>query len=157
VLLLAVTCRCHSNCHPHQMPHPQQRNSLAALCLSSMSASIAESATYPIDAIKTQLQLQRSTAGSAKPAGAIQLARQVLQRNGWAGLYAGLSPAALRHVFYTGTPHTHQECSTAEHKTDHSSVVSRGGWLCSTACGCADLWVLLRFCVSTARHADHHL
>lgn len=72
------------------------------MSLSSVSASIAESATYPIDAIKTQLQLQHSTAGSTKPAGAVQLARLVLQKNGLAGLYAGLSPAALRHVFYTG-------------------------------------------------------
>lgn len=100
LLLLVVT---RASLTPMSPQAPKQRNSLAALCLSSVSASIAESATYPVDAIKTQLQLQRSTASSTKLAGAVQLAQQVLRKNGLAGLYAGLSPAALRHVFYTGT------------------------------------------------------
>lgn len=103
-MLLLVVTRASLQASRHSpMPQArQQHSSLAALSLSSVSASIAESATYPIDAIKTQLQLQRSTAGSTKPAGAVLLARLVLQKNGLAGLYAGLSPAALRHVFYTG-------------------------------------------------------
>jgi hypothetical protein len=73
-------------------------NGWAKLGLSCLSAAAAETATYPVDAIKTQLQLQRAT----KPAGAVKLARQVLKRHGLAGLYAGLSAAVLRHFFYTG-------------------------------------------------------
>jgi solute carrier family 25 uncoupling protein 27 len=86
----------------------QQRKGPAALALSCISASAAELATYPIDAIKTQLQLKHSTAptafgSSTKPAGALQLARRlVLQGNGLSGLYAGLTPAVLRHFIYTG-------------------------------------------------------
>lgn len=71
-----------------QPAQPQQQRK--ALALSCVSASVAETATYPIDAIKTQLQLQRRTASSSvKPAGAVQLARQIFHRNGLSGLYAG--------------------------------------------------------------------
>ncbi len=75
-----------------------QEKGWAKLGLSCLSAAAAETATYPVDAIKTQLQLQRAT----EPAGAVQLARQVLNSHGLVGLYAGLSPAVLRHFFYTG-------------------------------------------------------
>lgn len=82
-----------------------------ALALSCVSAAAAETATYPIDAVKTQLQLQHGTSRSlinssnTPTAGAGQLARQVLQKHGLSGLYAGLSPAVLRHIFYTGVLH----------------------------------------------------
>jgi hypothetical protein len=88
-------------------PQGQQRKGPAALALSCISASAAELATYPIDAVKTQLQLKQSTSASSigsstKPTGALQLARQLVQGNGLSGLYAGLTPAVLRHFIYTG-------------------------------------------------------
>lgn len=83
---------------PNQPISKQPNNGWAKLGLSCLSAAAAETATYPVDAIKTQLQLQRAT----KPAGAVNLARQVLKSHSLAGLYAGLSPAVLRHFFYTG-------------------------------------------------------
>lgn len=90
--------------------HQQQTSSrhqvgVSALGLSCISAAVAETVTYPIDAVKTQLQLQRSTIqanGGGKPAGAWRIAKQVVQSYGVSGLYAGLSPAVLRHFVYTG-------------------------------------------------------
>ncbi|KAJ9505932.1 hypothetical protein QJQ45_017011 [Haematococcus lacustris] len=104
------------------------------LALTAAAAATAETVTYPIDFIKTRLQLQvacTSTpytpqgevglgthpASPPRPAGpgpapprphpsrlsALQLTRSVIQREGVSGLYAGLAPAALRHVFYSGT------------------------------------------------------
>lgn len=80
---------------PPSAPTPY-RFSFVALSLSCASAAVAETVTYPIDAVKTQLQLQSSAA--TKPKSALQLARQL----GVCGLSAGLSPAVLRHVFYSG-------------------------------------------------------
>ncbi|KAL6753463.1 uncoupling protein [Haematococcus lacustris] len=93
------------------------------LALTAAAAATAETVTYPIDFIKTRLQLQGEAglgthpAAPPRPAGpgppppcphpsrlsALQLTRSVIEREGVSGLYAGLAPAALRHVFYSGT------------------------------------------------------
>jgi hypothetical protein len=113
-----------------------------ALALSCVSAAAAETATYPIDAIKTQLQLQHGTSrsvtnsSSTPAAGAGQLARQVLQKNGLSGLYAGLSPAVLRHIFYTGVLDI--QCATA------------GG--CPGACKVSNLAAIIARCWEPVCH-----
>jgi solute carrier family 25 (mitochondrial uncoupling protein), member 27 len=68
-------------------------NPLARVYLSSVSAAVAESATYPIDAIKTRLQLHRSPG-----AGVIVVAGELIREG---TMYRGLSPAVLRHLIYT--------------------------------------------------------
>ncbi|KAG0566373.1 hypothetical protein M758_7G056400 [Ceratodon purpureus] len=73
------------------------------LGLTAMSAMAAESVTFPIDITKTRLQLQGEMgATSAAPKrGAIAMAISIGKEEGFTGLYRGLSPALLRHVFYT--------------------------------------------------------
>ncbi|KAF0890297.1 hypothetical protein E2562_002709 [Oryza meyeriana var. granulata] len=72
-----------------------RRNTLAKVSLSSLSAAAAEAATFPIDAVKTRLQLHRSPGGGG---GVMRVAGELV-RDG--GIYRGLSPAVLRHLFYT--------------------------------------------------------
>ncbi|PNW84038.1 hypothetical protein CHLRE_04g218650v5 [Chlamydomonas reinhardtii] len=72
---------------------------------------VAEGVTYPIDLLKTRLQLQGELAAASsspkssgpKPKGAVRLAAELIRREGMRGLYAGLAPALVRHIFYTGT------------------------------------------------------
>jgi solute carrier family 25 uncoupling protein 27 len=63
----------------------------------------SEAVTFPIDITKTRLQLQGElgvTHGVVKR-GALSTAVAIGREEGMAGLYRGLSPALLRHVFYT--------------------------------------------------------
>lgn len=76
--------------------------------LSSISAAVAETATFPIDAVKTRLQLHGEAlpgphAATATPTGAFRVARDMLAREkgGVLGMYRGLPPAVLRHLVYT--------------------------------------------------------
>ncbi|XP_078445493.1 mitochondrial substrate carrier family protein [Wolffia australiana] len=62
------------------------------ILLSSVAAAAAESATFPIDAVKTRLQLH------AQPLRARHVAAALLKDG---AAYRGLSPAVLRHVIYT--------------------------------------------------------
>ncbi|KAL6838343.1 hypothetical protein ACP4OV_031847 [Aristida adscensionis] len=76
-----------------------RRGTLAKVSLSSVSAAAAEAATFPIDAVKTRLQLHRSPgAGGGGGGGVLRVAGELV-RDG--GLYRGLSPAVLRHLMYT--------------------------------------------------------
>ncbi|PUZ47390.1 hypothetical protein GQ55_7G160700 [Panicum hallii var. hallii] len=74
-----------------------RRGTLAKVSLSSVSAAMAEASTYPLDALKTRLQLHRSP-GGAGGGGVIRVAAE-LARDG--GVYRGFSPAVLRHLMYT--------------------------------------------------------
>lgn len=71
--------------------------------LTSISAVCAESVTFPIDTIKTRLQLQGQQGDAIPRLGALQTAVSVVKNEGARKLYTGLSPALVRHVFYTGT------------------------------------------------------
>ncbi|PSC72740.1 mitochondrial uncoupling 3 [Micractinium conductrix] len=113
------------------MPSPADPTAAAAqkLALSALAASVAETATFPLDLLKTRLQLQgqaltaaaaaqqqaaaaaaQQQAGAAAAAAARAAARpglaavalSVVHTEGFMGLYAGLAPAVLRHVPYTG-------------------------------------------------------
>jgi solute carrier family 25 uncoupling protein 27 len=74
-----------------------RRETLAKVSLSSVSAAAAEVSTFPIDALKIRLQLHRSPGGGGG-GGVFRVAGELV-RDG--GLYRGLSPAVLRHLFYT--------------------------------------------------------
>ncbi|KAG8064729.1 hypothetical protein GUJ93_ZPchr0004g38678 [Zizania palustris] len=71
-----------------------RHNTLAKVLLSSFSAVAAEVATFPIDAVKTRLQLHRSPGGG----GVLRVASELVCDG---GIYRGLSPAILRHLCYT--------------------------------------------------------
>ena len=69
--------------------------------LISLSAVVAESTTFPIDLSKTRLQLHGESLSSSQPTTAFQVALQIVREQGPPGLYKGLSPAIIRHLFYT--------------------------------------------------------
>lgn len=81
-----------------------QHGLLAKLMLSAAAAGAAETATYPLDMLKTRLQLagQQQQVAGVRPAGLYHTAASVMRTEGLLGLYAGLAPAVLRHVPYTG-------------------------------------------------------
>ncbi|KAF2298877.1 hypothetical protein GH714_028530 [Hevea brasiliensis] len=62
---------------------------------------VAETATFPIDLAKTRLQLHGESLSSTHPTNAFRVAAEILRQRGLLGLYQGLSPAILRHLFYT--------------------------------------------------------
>ncbi|KAI3428177.1 hypothetical protein D9Q98_006557 [Chlorella vulgaris] len=70
---------------------------LLKLLLSGVAASVAETATYPLDLLKTRLQL----AGQLGQAAPVTLP-SVVRAEGLLALYKGLAPAVLRHFPYTG-------------------------------------------------------
>ncbi|KAL3751585.1 hypothetical protein ACJRO7_012422 [Eucalyptus globulus] len=75
----------------------------AKILLTSLSAMVAESATFPIDLTKTRLQLhgQSLPSSSSSATTAVRVAADIARRQGVLGLYRGLSPAIIRHLFYT--------------------------------------------------------
>ncbi|CAN8293618.1 unnamed protein product [Cochlearia groenlandica] len=74
--------------------------------LASLSAMVAETVTFPIDLTKTRMQLHGSGSVSAAAAGAhrigaIGVVSDIARKEGMIGFYKGLSPAIIRHMFYT--------------------------------------------------------
>ena len=80
-----------------------EENFALRLGLTAASAMASESVTFPIDITKTRLQLQGEMGASsgAPKRGAISMAISIGREEGMTGLYRGLSPALLRHIFYT--------------------------------------------------------
>ncbi|CAN6270001.1 unnamed protein product [Urochloa humidicola] len=76
-----------------------RRGTLAKVSLSSISAAMAEASTYPLDAVKTRLQLHRSPGGAGGGGVSVIRVASELVRDG--GVYRGFSPAVLRHLMYT--------------------------------------------------------
>ena len=65
----------------------------------ALAASVAEGLTFPIDSVKTTLQLSRTVGGwDAKK----HVVVDMIQRRGISGIYSGCSAAVLRHIPYTG-------------------------------------------------------
>ncbi|GER47246.1 mitochondrial carrier protein, partial [Striga asiatica] len=73
------------------------------IILTSLAASAAETATFPIDLLKTRLQLHGESTPSVRPASACRMALQIARNDGFFGMYKGLSPAIFRHMLYTPT------------------------------------------------------
>jgi len=76
-------------------------NTHTKILLTSLSAMVAESTTFPIDLIKTRLQLHGESLSSTPPTGAFRIGLDIIRQQGTLALYKGLSPAILRHLFYT--------------------------------------------------------
>ena len=74
------------------------KNTHVKLILTSLSAMAAETSTFPIDLIKTRLQLESSSRSTTN---AFRVASEIVREQGPLGLYKGLSPAIIRHLLYT--------------------------------------------------------
>ncbi|KAF4377644.1 hypothetical protein G4B88_006924 [Cannabis sativa] len=78
------------------------QRSWTKIALSSLSAMVAETTTFPIDLTKTRLQLHGQSLSSSRSTNAFRLASEIVRsEQGFLGLYKGLSPAIIRHLFYT--------------------------------------------------------
>lgn len=71
------------------------------LALTCASAIVAETSTFPIDTTKTRLQLRVDSSSALKRQGSLQTALGIARQEGITALYKGLSPALIRHTFYT--------------------------------------------------------
>lgn len=83
---------------------PEERKTSKKIVLTSLSAGIAEAATFPIDIIKTRMQLQGAESLRRPPTAgfsAVRMAADIWRTGGTFGFYDGLKPAVLRHLFYT--------------------------------------------------------
>jgi solute carrier family 25 (mitochondrial uncoupling protein), member 27 len=72
-----------------------QSDHLDRLVLTALSAMAAETVTFPLDILKTHLQL--AIGKSSAP----QLVAEFVKSHGVKGVYSGLSPALLRHCIYS--------------------------------------------------------
>ncbi|XP_063716018.1 mitochondrial uncoupling protein 4-like [Symsagittifera roscoffensis] len=92
-------------------------NSLAfRYFLTISAASISETATYPLDLIKTRLQIQKLSVASKthnhpkahlnaagpKYHGVVSIFMQIVKKEGLFRLWSGLPPAVYRHMIYSG-------------------------------------------------------
>ncbi|XP_062102743.1 mitochondrial uncoupling protein 3 [Humulus lupulus] len=78
------------------------QRSWTKIALTSLSAMVAETTTFPIDLTKTRLQLHGQSLSSTRSTNAFRVASEIVRSDqGLLGLYKGLSPAILRHLFYT--------------------------------------------------------
>ncbi|XP_068638285.1 mitochondrial uncoupling protein 3 [Aristolochia californica] len=78
----------------------ETENIAAKMVLTSLSAMAAETTTFPIDITKTRLQLLKQPQ-TRVPTNAFSVASGIYRTEGLLGLYKGLAPAILRHLFYT--------------------------------------------------------
>lgn len=82
-----------------------KNNNVMKLTVTSLSAMVAETSTFPLDITKTRLQLHGESLShsAARRTSAFQIAAKIVRNEGLVGLYKGLSPAIMRHLFYTPT------------------------------------------------------
>ncbi|XP_076953469.1 mitochondrial uncoupling protein 3-like [Bidens hawaiensis] len=73
----------------HDQPEPQP-TTINKIGLASLSAMVAETTTFPIDIIKTRLQLHSTN----RPVSAFHVASDIIRKQGVTGLF-------IRHLFYT--------------------------------------------------------
>lgn len=102
------------------------------IALTSLSAAVAETATFPIDLIKTRLQLHGESLSYARPASTARVVSDILRNDGVSGLYKGLSPAIVRHLFYTpirivGYEYLRNAFAPSDHSLSLSSKALIGG------------------------------
>ncbi|KAA0195986.1 putative Mitochondrial uncoupling protein [Fasciolopsis buskii] len=74
-----------------------------ALCMCCASAFVAETATYPLDMLKTRVQVFGMQQSRRSHPGILRLGAAIIRSEGILQLWQGLSPALLRHLIYTGS------------------------------------------------------
>ncbi|GAA0175446.1 transporter [Lithospermum erythrorhizon] len=98
----------------------------------------------PVELIKIRLQLQRTTNEVNSARGPMDVARSILRREGWRGIYHGLTITALRdapaHAFYFGTyeymrEKLHPGCRKNGQETFRTMLIAGGlagvaSWMC---------------------------
>ncbi|CAH8468367.1 unnamed protein product [Schistosoma turkestanicum] len=70
-------------------------------CMCCSAAFLCETITYPLDILKTRIQVYGELNSSSYP-GVIKICSSVIKNEGLFQLWQGLSPALIRHVVYTG-------------------------------------------------------
>ena len=74
--------------------------------LGGISACTAELVVYPMDMVKTRLQItgmQAEAAGAAVPKSSFAVASSIIRSEGIQGFYMGFPAACYRHLIYSGT------------------------------------------------------
>ena len=74
------------------------------ISLAAFSAAIAETLTFPFDLTKTRLQIQGEQSGRGHKGarrGMVGVGLGVIREEGFFKLWRGLTPAVVRHLFYT--------------------------------------------------------
>jgi len=71
-------------------------------CLTGIASMCSETVTFPVDMVKTRLQLQGASDFAGSRLGFAGMLKNIVQKEGIKGLYVGLSPAVVRHIPYTG-------------------------------------------------------
>mmetsp|Transcript_18772 Transcript_18772/g.30670 ORF Transcript_18772/g.30670 Transcript_18772/m.30670 type:complete len:377 (+) Transcript_18772:305-1435(+) len=66
------------------------RTTLAHAVAGSIGSIVAMTLTYPLDRVRTMKQLERKSKG--KGGGVFQVLKYIIEKEGWQGLYTGLSP-----------------------------------------------------------------
>lgn len=109
---------------PSTMKPSEDHGAYRKILLASISAMVAETTTFPIDLTKTRLQLhgESVSVGSARPTNGFLVASEIVRQQGPLGLYKGLSPAILRHLFYTPIRIVGYEHLRSSLKTDGGSL-----------------------------------
>ncbi|GFT62406.1 mitochondrial uncoupling protein 4 [Trichonephila clavipes] len=117
--------------------------------LSSSAATVAETATYPLDITKTRLQIQGENAlnkcsganahvyNKVKTKGMFNTAIGIVQEEGLFKLWQGVTPAIYRHLVYSGCRMTFYEVfreKLLKTKTNGSPVLWKSV-LCGSASG----------------------
>ena len=88
-------------------PTSKFRRNFAKLALAGASAAIAETVTFPLDLTKTRLQIQGEALArgggvqKGHKRGMFHMAWGVIREEGVSKLWRGVSPAIIRHLFYT--------------------------------------------------------
>ncbi|XP_018645037.1 mitochondrial uncoupling protein, putative [Schistosoma mansoni] len=70
-------------------------------CMCCSAAFLSETITYPLDILKTRIQVYGELQSSSYP-GVIKICSSVIRNEGLFKLWQGLSPALFRHIIYTG-------------------------------------------------------
>ena len=81
--------------------NPKREYSPLKHCVAGgIAGGVAAAATCPIDVLKTTLQTRGllPAADAARISGSLSAARFVIERRGWSGLWAGVSPRILAHM-----------------------------------------------------------
>ncbi|XP_025746517.1 mitochondrial uncoupling protein 4 isoform X1 [Callorhinus ursinus] len=93
------------------LPLAQRWPRASKFLLSGCAATVAELATFPLDLIKTRLQMQGEAAlarlgdsarESAPYRGMVRTALGIIQEEGFLKLWQGVTPAIYRHIVYSG-------------------------------------------------------